>query len=258
VPECIEQFAVFIDIDGTLMGKNDSALCKNLVTIQKVRDMGHKVFINTGRSTAYLPDKIDYKKYFDGIISGGGAVIKIGNDIVSKKLMHSDLIKKFSKFIIENKIQGYLEGYEKMYHFGFSEEYEETWIKVDKENLEQLLSNDLLIEKFTVLGDMPLALDAIMGSQCQSFRFKTYAEIIRKDCGKGNALIKTANHLGIKTENTIAIGDSLNDLYMINAAGFGVAMGNAQEEIKEIADMIVDTVDNAGVSDALKRIFNVE
>lgn len=58
-------------------------------------------------------------------------------------------------------------------------------------------------------------------------------------------------------EEVIAIGDGYNDLSMIKFAGMGIAMGNAQEPVKKVADYITLTNDEDGVAEAIERIFNV-
>ena len=70
-----------------------------------------------------------------------------------------------------------------------------------------------------------------------------YLELIPKNSGKGNALIRLRDILGIKPENVIAAGDGENDISMIKAAGVGVAMLNAPENVQAIAD-VVTTADN--------------
>ena len=64
-------------------------------------------------------------------------------------------------------------------------------------------------------------------------------------------------YMGLPKEQSIAMGDSLNDYDMIECAGIGVAMGNAVSEIKELANMITSDVDNAGVALALEEIFEL-
>ena len=63
-------------------------------------------------------------------------------------------------------------------------------------------------------------------------------EVFSTRAGKGNALLRLAEHLGVAREETIAMGDSINDLSMIEAAGLGLAMANAKEAVKEVADAI--------------------
>ena len=70
---------------------------------------------------------------------------------------------------------------------------------------------------------------------------------------KASALTHIANHLGIKKEEIMCCGDSLNDKEMLEMAGFAVAVDNACDEIKEIADSVTDTNDNDGVAKAIKK-----
>ena len=63
------KYAVFFDIDGTLLGSSDAALCENIRTVNAVRAMGHKVFVATGRAMSFIPDFIKNGSDFDGIDS---------------------------------------------------------------------------------------------------------------------------------------------------------------------------------------------
>lgn len=70
---------------------------------------------------------------------------------------------------------------------------------------------------------------------------------------KGIALVKLGEYLGIKREEIMACGDDVNDLELLKEVGFAVAVENARDEIKEIADYITDTNDNDGVAKAIER-----
>ena len=65
---------------------------------------------------------------------------------------------------------------------------------------------------------------------------------------------KYLNHVGISRENCIAIGDGPNDLQMMEYAGISVAMGNAREEVKRLADMVTDHIDEDGILHAFERL----
>ena len=68
------------------------------------------------------------------------------------------------------------------------------------------------------------------------------------EADKGRALEQLAGALGVDMSDTAAFGDYLNDLGMVRAAGYGVAMGNAHEDVKAAADEVVGTnADNAVV-----------
>lgn len=249
-----DKYAVFLDIDGTLMGSSAEALKKNLDVIQKVRALGHKVLISTGRATAYLPRNIDIEKYFDGVVSGAGARVIIDEKEVFLKTMTKENIKVFCEYNLKNGIIGVLEGVETMFFMGIVEEAEGNWINLSEENISEYMKKDFPVEKFTILGTAPKELESILNN-CVILQHNGYAEILQNGCSKSSGMEIAAKEVGIDIARCIAMGDSLNDLDMIEVSGFGVAMGNAVQEIKEAADMITDDVDSAGVAAALKKIF---
>ncbi len=261
-----EKYCIFLDIDGTLLGKNPDAFKENIDTIQKLRNLGHKVFVSTGRATSFIPPIIDISANFDGIISGAGALAKMGDKVLVSNFMPYDIVKKYAEFAMKNKLPAVIEGTDNMYHFGFSEGVStdgvdivvgESWIKLDADNIEAVLTDDIPIEKLTVLSDVPKDLDALMGDDYILLRFSQHTEVIQKNHGKGYAMLEVAEILGIPPEHTIAIGDSMNDFDMVKMAGIGIAMENASQELKNAADMIAGHVDDAGVAKVLKKVFNL-
>ncbi|WP_069201790.1 Cof-type HAD-IIB family hydrolase [Bacillus niameyensis] len=78
-------------------------------------------------------------------------------------------------------------------------------------------------------------------------------EISLKGITKETGVRRVCQLLGITIDQVMAIGDNLNDLHLIRAAGLGVAMGNADEELKKIADVITETNEEDGVAKAIER-----
>ena len=78
-------------------------------------------------------------------------------------------------------------------------------------------------------------------------------EVSPKGDDKGQALRYLATHYGIAVEDTVAIGDNLNDLPMIKAAGVGVAVQNAVPEFKQFADVICPSCDDGGVAEIIRK-----
>ncbi len=83
--------------------------------------------------------------------------------------------------------------------------------------------------------------------------YPEFVELLDPTVDKGSALQFVADRAGIPMERVLAIGDSWNDLPMIERAGIGVAMGNAPAELRDRADAVVGRVDEDGVCDALER-----
>ena len=78
-----------------------------------------------------------------------------------------------------------------------------------------------------------------------------YIEITQKDAQKGKALEHLCRYLGIYMEEVMAIGDNENDHSMLVRAGYPIAMGNANEEIKKIAKYVTASNDESGVAKAI-------
>ena len=252
-----QKYAIFLDIDGTVMGRNPDALQKNLDIIQKVRSLGHKVYINTGRATAYLPPNIDAKKYFDGVISGAGARIIMDGEEVFCRTVDTAAVRRFCEFCVDIENVSILEGVDEMLFVGPQKELDYTWECISRENMDSYVNDGLKVEKFTILDIAPKEIGDILGEEYVTFQHGTYAEIIQKGITKAGAMQFVLDKLGLPREQSIAMGDSLNDFDMIESAGIGVAMGNAIDEIKNIATITTSDVDEAGVAEALERLFNL-
>jgi hypothetical protein len=82
-----------------------------------------------------------------------------------------------------------------------------------------------------------------------------YLEFYHREASKGNALIAVAAHYSVDPSLTLAFGDNFNDASMLQAAGCGVAVANAREEVKRIADWVSPLTNNqSAVADALGRL----
>ena len=79
------------------------------------------------------------------------------------------------------------------------------------------------------------------------------ADVTVVGCDKGDAVRGVAQSLGVSLEDTFAFGDGINDLSMINAAGHGVAMGNAVDEVKAAAEYVTTDIDKDGIKNALSH-----
>lgn len=94
-----------------------------------------------------------------------------------------------------------------------------------------------------------------MFPDCHFTRSNPYSvDVIPKGGSKIVGIQKTLEYYGIKQEEAIAFGDSWNDTEMLKEVGIGVAMGNANEDIKELADYITDTNNNDGIMKALQEL----
>ena len=100
-----------------------------------------------------------------------------------------------------------------------------------------------------MLRDLPAMFPGVITSAALAHN----VEINQTRANKGAALLALAQHLGCGAENIMSFGDGLNDLSMIEAAGLGVAMDNAFDEVKACAAYITDDCDHDGVATAIEK-----
>ena len=110
-------------------------------------------------------------------------------------------------------------------------------------------------------SETPALLDAAIAALPQETRTRYtvlksapfYLELLDKRVNKGTGVQALAEVLGLKPENVMAIGDQENDMAMLHYAGTGVAMGNAIDAVKAVADFVTKTNGEDGVAHAIKH-----
>ena len=110
----------------------------------------------------------------------------------------------------------------------------------EPEKLEEVIENipSELYEKYTIVRSAPF-----------------FLEFLNKCANKGTALTALCDAIDIPISKSIAVGDEENDQHMIKLAGLGVAMGNARQSIKEIADYITTTNNEHGVARVIDKFI---
>ena len=97
--------------------------------------------------------------------------------------------------------------------------------------------------------------DSVQSLSNAAFSKPNYLEIVPLGVNKAEALKQLAAILGLDLSQFAAIGDGLNDIEMLKEAGLGIAMGNAPDAVKSVADWVTGTNDEAGVAQAVQRLF---
>lgn len=89
---------------------------------------------------------------------------------------------------------------------------------------------------------------------CVSMRWHpSFTDVIARGVSKSAGIDSVLAHEGIALADTMAFGDGGNDTGMLRHVGCGIAMGNASDEVKAVADYVTDSVDDDGVARALRR-----
>ena len=250
--------AIFFDVDGTLVSINTrEALPSTIEALKKLREKGIKLFIATGRAMAMLKGVVDFE--FDGYITLNGQQCydDKGNILYEKSLDNADL-KKMVEYVNKEKIACYFVGNNDIYCNLRNEHIDrlEYDIKIIK-----LPVKDVIIDEDTRIYQVsPCAtpkqeevIKSIMKNS-QSTRWNTYfCDIYPEDGTKINGIERVCEKIGIDIEDTMAFGDSFNDVEMLDGVAISVAMGNADEDVKTHADYVTLDADSDGICHALRH-----
>ena len=257
---------IAVDVDGTLLNSKNEISPKTKESLIRAGEAGHKVAIVSGRPTSgvrYLAKELEFEKY-GGLLSNynGGSItnFKTGEVISNHTL---DLAKEILAATKDLPLEIIIPSGDKIISDSENKylDVERDLLKVETEAIEGLRENlDFGPNKIIFANDPEILeqhLEFLIDTygqhtaQVRSQRF--YYEIMPKGLSKGASLLEIAKYYGIDQENIIAFGDELNDETMIEVAGTGVAMGNAVEKIKEIADYITLSNDEDGIADYLEK-----
>lgn len=247
-----ERYAVFLDIDGTLYSSGVPE--SNRIAIKKARESGHMVFINSGRSMGNIGKEIR-SVGFDGYIAGIGCNIILGNEtLLSKSVPLPDAawaidhFKKSGRTVV-------LEG-EKLLISNQKHEREDIFYVENGEELKSRFKDEKITKIF-----VPHVLEKdefeLLNKKFLVYQHQSYAEYSQKGCTKSTGMEIILNHCGIDRAHSIAMGDSSNDSDMLNYAGISVAMGDAEEEIKNICDYVSCSAADGGVAKALYKFLKL-
>ena len=257
--------AAFFDIDGTLVSFNTHKVSdSSKEAIRLLKEKGIKVFIATGRIKKHI-NNID-NLVFDGYITANGFDCYIGDKSIYRHSIAKEEIYSLIDYLKNKELfpcsimmnSGIFINY-------VTKEVEEVSKSINLpipaidnyyEFLEKNIDDILQINLFVDENKEKELMNKIF-KNCESSRWHpAFTDVNTKGGGKHIGIDKIIEYYGIKLEETIAFGDGGNDITMIEHAAIGVAMGNANEGVKKIADYITDDVDNDGIFNALKH-FNI-
>ncbi len=243
-----KKLVFFLDIDDTLMYRGVIPQ-ENIDAILEAQAQGHKFFINTGRSYGFIPPEVKADIPFDGYISGIGSHVTVdGKEIVADHFDFDDFYEKLEPFA-KAGIKMHIESIENVYALGITPFLYETVIS----SFDEIKKfRDERFCKATVFCQIADEDRARFTERYQLIQNPHFLEISLAGYTKASALKTIIEYLGVPLENTVAMGDALNDLPMLKAAGTSVTVANARDEVQKAADLVVPTAAEAGVAAAIK------
>ena len=265
--------AIVIDVDGTLLDSEKQISEKTVETIVDAQKRGKKIAIASGRSIAGIRKnvaKIQLEKYGGYVIAYNGTTVvncKTGECIYNQMVpgeilsqVYNEAVKSgvaiavyndaAKEIIVGNGLNKYVEldaiacdvavresnDFVKTVNFGFNK----ILLSGEPDNMKNIEKH--MLEMF--------------GDKVNVFRSDPhFVELLPKYVDKGVAVEKLMRYLGINREKVICVGDSINDMSMLRYAGMGVAMGNAQDKVKQSADYVTLSHDEDGVANVIDKFM---
>lgn len=275
------------DLDGTLLNDQKEIDVETIQAIQEYRKRGGKVVICSGRSplsTKWIANTIGLEG--EPIIAYNGAILLDEHGEVQEQsvfehesLLHfwevcegediyahfyegdTLLVPKITKWN-ENWIENNIPSLEKSGGtFRNCESFRgKCEVKVIEHFYQYMRQNRPAITKIAVFDDGDKLVDfskqiveQVGNMEISSSLNFINLEISPAGVSKASALIKLTEQLDIPIPQAAAIGDNYNDVLMLSAAGLGIAMGNAPEKVKQVADQVTGTNNDTGVAKAIRR-----
>lgn len=249
---------VSFDLDMTLLDHRtymipDSAL----EALRRLRKQGHFIVLATGRDMDN-----DYSQKFrdlvdaDAIIHMNGTKITIGDRLIYDHQMNRGLLKKLMEFAKEKGYSlGVTMGDDDYYMNpeGIVDHDIARWGESGRQFKDPWKLLEMEVRTLAYIG-APIGAQVIEKEfpqiKAPLFAGLQGADIMERVTSKALGLERLCSYLGMDLKNTVAFGDSMNDYEIVKAAGVGIAMGNAIEPLKQVADYVTDQIGNDGVLNA--------
>lgn len=263
---------IFLDIDGTLYDHKKHGIPESAYrAVGMAKEKGHKIFICTGRVSCMLGHVKEIP--YEGVVAAAGAYVAVDNRTVYEECIRPDKLKMILESCDALDISYILEGKKGVYMNPFIREFFRTgggkdtagheffkqkgvygWEKYEEE--------EDLIYKLCLYADreetiasfrkqLPEEYHLLIGQADEKQPFG--AELTLKRNNKASGIRRALAYLGGDMRDTVGIGDSLNDLEMMQECAVSIAMGNADGRLKPYADYITTDIDDNGIYNAFMQ-----
>jgi len=249
--------AIFFDLDGTLLigGRVPKKAVEALVY---ARDKGILLFIATGRHRieieriATLPDL-----NFDGFVSLNGGYCYVNNNVIFKNAIDKEAVRIVVDSIKQTPKSCMFCEADGMFINVIDEKAEVMHEALDLaippiEDPVRALKND--IYQMVTFGIDLNFLNALPNCAVTSWADGCH-DIVPASTNKWVGISHMIEHFGLKPSEVAAIGDGMNDIEMLQGAGYSVAMGNALDEVKKYANFVTNHVEEDGIYHAIKHLL---
>lgn len=253
----------FFDIDGTLIECE-----KGIFSIQEdtkkaldlLKGQGHDVFLATGRCKCFIVDGV-MQYPFSGFVTCNGAYVEYKGRVVYKKVVPTEAIIKTHQLCVERNLAYYFESNDYIYVLNKDNpkhiEFKNNWGMKEEVIVDQFDLHQVETYIGMIVVNCEEDVDYMVNALSPYFNIKRHQKGLSFDLtikgeSKAKGIQMLCQSLNIDINDTVAFGDGRNDIEMLSEVGLGIAMGNAADETKEVADYVTDNVDNNGIVKALR------
>lgn len=271
-------------MDGTLLSSNLEISNENLEAIRDAEKAGHIVMICSGRAKEDILKLLEQYQLSLPLGASNGAVVYADGKVIHSRTLNREKVYEIAKQLEAEKFPYKLYTNKGVYAPDNWKEQVTKSFQLNKESLditieeiERITENQLKANLITTFQSIE---DVISDSTIEISKFfiltfntdnrtqllqslekdeavmvtasaPTNLEIMDKHGHKGTGLQEMAKYFHIPLQDTIAIGDNFNDVPMLEVAGLSIAMGNAEDDVKQLCDIVTTTNDENGVANAI-------
>lgn len=262
---------IVLDLDGTLTNSKKEITKRTKEALFEAQRRGIKVVLASGRPTygiVPLSEELELERYGSYILSFNGAQIRDEKtkEIIFRQTLPEQTIGQLIDLAEEHKVDFLTYENENIITNNSKNQYVGVEAKINQmpvveiENMRQHITfpipKILMVGHGEYMAMVEPKIQSVMNETLSVYRSEPFfLEVMPKGIDKAASLERLLAHTGIKREEMIACGDGFNDLSMIQFAGLGVAMKNAQEVVKQHADYITDSNDEDGVAKVVEKFL---
>ncbi|HZH60035.1 MAG TPA: HAD family hydrolase [Metabacillus sp.] len=276
--------AVFLDMDGTILNHQNKVSIRTKEIIDELRAQGIYVFIATGRAYDEIEGIVPEGFQVDGVVSSNGMAGYIGEKVIFEHSLSRELVDRIIQKARKNKVYYELFPY-RAARISINQDQQYMVDEIRDPKPDSVGINEWLSRKKAIKEEISWE-EQISGNEFSKFYFfartkeqinlwkeeleqlkqeidftmsvssEHNAEVMVANVNKATGIQHMLKTFNLNMDEVMAIGDSDNDIQMLQTVGFSVAMKNAPDRIKEMADDVTEfTCDEDGVYHYLKGYF---
>jgi Cof subfamily protein (haloacid dehalogenase superfamily) len=267
--------AVFIDFDGTF-ADHGVAPAAHAEAVARARENGHAVLLCTGRPASIVAPEV--AALFDGVVASAGGYIRVRDDVLQDLRFPEALGRRAVEVLLGHDVVFALEAPEALWcspvsaerirhqvlapvgtvpsGYGNGSQDIIDAVRVPEDLASRSFAKISLWGSRVQIGQLAVEIGPEVGALPSSITTEdtSSGELHLLTVDKADGLRRVAEHLGFDMARTIAIGDGMNDLGMLRAAGTAIAIAGARDEVREAADVEVPGPGDLGIVTAFERL----